>query len=64
MEVILPDTDWSDTAGVAGGMRKRGKHENKRKRSKIIKEYNNFILVEHEAGYKECISKHDLGLVK
>jgi len=34
------------------------------KEVKILKEYSNFILVEHRAGYKEYISKHDLGLIK
>lgn len=31
---------------------------------KIIKEYKNFILVEHEKGYKECINKQELKLIK
>lgn len=30
---------------------------------KVIKEYNNFILVEHPEGFKECINKQELGMV-
>ena len=36
----------------------------KGKELKLIQEYNNFVLVEHPEGYRECISKHDLGLIK
>lgn len=38
--------------------------EYKGKEVKLIQEYNNFVLVEHPEGYRECISKHDLGLIK
>ena len=31
---------------------------------KFIKEYKNFILIEHPEGYRECMNKHDLGLIK
>ena len=34
------------------------------KEVKFIKEYSNFILIEHPEGYKECINKQDLGIVK
>lgn len=34
------------------------------KEVKLIKEYTNFILVEHPEGYRECINKQDLGLIK
>lgn len=34
------------------------------KEVKLIKEYNTFVLVEHLEGYRECISKHDLGLIQ
>lgn len=30
------------------------------KEVKIIKEYENFILVEFPAGYRECINKFDI----
>ena len=30
------------------------------KEVKVIKEYENFYLVEYPAGYRECISKTDL----
>lgn len=30
---------------------------------KFIKDYGNWILVQHPKGYKEGINKHDLGLV-
>lgn len=33
------------------------------KEVKIIKDYGNWILVEHEEGFKEGINKQDLGLV-
>ena len=36
----------------------------KNKEVKIIQEYTNFILVEHPEGYRECINKQDLGLIK
>lgn len=31
---------------------------------KVIKEYDNFILVKYPAGYRECISRFDLGQVQ
>lgn len=34
------------------------------KNYKVIKEYEDFILVEREAGYKECIHKQELGMIK
>ncbi len=34
------------------------------KEVKVIQEYNDFVLVEHKEGYRECISKHELGLIK
>ena len=36
----------------------------KGKEVKVIQEYSNFVLVEHPEGYRECISNHDLGLIK
>lgn len=36
----------------------------KGKEVKIIQEYKDFVLVEHKEGYRECINKHDLGLIK
>lgn len=36
----------------------------KKKEVKLIKEYTNFILVEHPEGYRECINKQELGLIK
>lgn len=36
----------------------------KAKEVKFIKEYKNFILIEHPEGYRECMNKHDLGLIK
>lgn len=34
------------------------------KEVKIIKEYKDFILVEFPTGYKECISRFELGEIK
>lgn len=31
---------------------------------KVIQEYEKFILVEFPAGYRECISRHELGEIK
>ena len=36
----------------------------KGKEVKIIQEYENFVLIEHEKGYRECVSRHELGLIK
>ena len=36
----------------------------KAKEVKFIKEYTNFILIEHPEGYRECINKQDLGLIQ
>lgn len=36
----------------------------KQKDVKVIKEYENFILIEHPEGYRECMNKQDLGMVK
>ena len=36
----------------------------KGKEVKVIQEYKDFVLVEHKEGYRECISKHELGLLK
>lgn len=36
----------------------------KGKEVKFIKDYGNWILIEHTEGYKEGIQKHDLGLVR
>ena len=36
----------------------------KEKEVKLIKEYTNFILIEHPEGYRECINKQDLGLTQ
>jgi len=36
----------------------------KEKEVKLIKEYTNFILIEHPEGYRECINKQDLGVIK
>lgn len=34
------------------------------KEVKIIQEYTNFILVEHPEGYRECINRQELGMIK
>lgn len=34
------------------------------KEVKVIQEYKDFVLVEHPEGYRECISKYELGLLK
>lgn len=34
------------------------------KEVKVIKEYDNFILIQYPAGYRECISRFDLGQVQ
>lgn len=31
---------------------------------KVIQEYENFIVVEFPAGYRECISRFDLGQIE
>lgn len=34
------------------------------KELKVIQEFTRFILVEHPAGYRECIDKNELGMIK